>query len=116
MTSATSRRVCCLYCIGNRVLHTQSINTSVTLSRLQDAAIRGWFRTQRNPLTGAPHLRVIGLTALEIAAAMQHLHDQKVLHGVSGRCPGGRKEEDGIFRALPGKLFDAWGLQQLSWW
>jgi hypothetical protein len=52
---------------------------------LQDAAIRGWFRTQRNPLTGAPHLRVIGLTALEIAAAMQHLHDKKVLHGVS-RC------------------------------
>jgi hypothetical protein len=53
------------------------------LLRLQDAAIRGWFRTSRSPLTGAPHLRVIGLTALEIAAAMQHLHAKNVLHGVS---------------------------------
>jgi hypothetical protein len=49
---------------------------------LQDAAIRGWFRTSRSRLTGAPHLRVIGLTALEIAAAMQHLHTKNVLHGV----------------------------------
>jgi len=45
--------------------------------------VRGWFRTSRNPLSGAPHLRVIGLTALEVAAAMAHLHDKGVLHGVS---------------------------------
>lgn len=55
---------------------------------LQDAVIRGWFRTTPHPLKGAPHLRVIGLTALEIAVAMQHLHEQGVLHGVSvvGAC------------------------------
>jgi hypothetical protein len=45
--------------------------------------VRGWFRTSRNPLTGAPDLRAIGLTALEVAAAMDHLHDKGVLHGVS---------------------------------
>lgn len=50
---------------------------------LQDAVVRGWFRTIPNPLKGAPHIRVVGLTALEIAVAMKHLHDQGVLHGVS---------------------------------
>lgn len=51
---------------------------------LQDAVVRGWFRTVPDQLKGAAHLRVIGLTALEIAVAMKHLHDQGVLHGVSG--------------------------------
>lgn len=55
-----------------------------TQTHKQDAVIRGWFRTRANPLTGAPHLRVIGLTALEVAAAMAHLHANNALHGVSG--------------------------------
>ena len=54
--------------------------------------VRGWFRTVPDPLKGAAHLRVVGLTALEIAVAMKHLHDQGVLHGVSAHlgpvcCP-----------------------------
>jgi hypothetical protein len=50
---------------------------------VQDGVLRGWFRTRPSPNLGAPHLRVIGLTALEIAVAMEHLHGQGILHGVS---------------------------------
>eukprot|EP00775_Hariotina_reticulata_P014620 gene14620-14756_t len=32
-------------------------------------------------LSGAANLRTIGLTALEIAVAMKHLHDKGVMHG-----------------------------------
>jgi hypothetical protein len=55
---------------------------------LQDGVLRGWFRTRPSPNLGAPHLRVIGLTALEIAVAMEHLHGQGILHGVSSRLTG----------------------------
>eukprot|EP00879_Flechtneria_rotunda_P004002 GHRR01004243.1.p1 GENE.GHRR01004243.1~~GHRR01004243.1.p1 ORF type:complete len:773 (+),score=221.32 GHRR01004243.1:1592-3910(+) len=48
---------------------------------LVDGVLRGWFRTSPSPFTGSPHLRVIGLTALEIASAMKHLHEQGVVHG-----------------------------------
>jgi serine/threonine protein kinase len=48
---------------------------------LVDAVVRGWFRTRRCPLAGAPHLRVVALTALEVAAAMAHLHARRVMHG-----------------------------------
>jgi hypothetical protein len=50
---------------------------------LQDGVLRGWFRTRPSPNLGAPHLRMIGLTALEIAVAMEYLHGQGILHGVS---------------------------------
>ncbi|WIA42087.1 hypothetical protein OEZ86_009363 [Tetradesmus obliquus] len=48
---------------------------------LGDGVLRGWFRTRPSVNGGAPQLRTIGLTALEIAVAMEHLHGQGILHG-----------------------------------
>ncbi|KAF6263742.1 kinase-like domain-containing protein [Scenedesmus sp. NREL 46B-D3] len=48
---------------------------------LGDGVLRGWFRTRPSATLGAPHLRVIGLTALEIAVAMHYLHGQGIMHG-----------------------------------
>eukprot|EP00877_Chromochloris_zofingiensis_P005863 jgi/Chrzof1/152/Cz01g05090.t1_MAPK len=48
---------------------------------LADAVVKGWFRTVRSPTTGVTDIHVVALTALEIASAMEYLHDRNVLHG-----------------------------------
>ena len=49
---------------------------------VQDAVLRGWFRTNRSPTSGQPDLRTVAMTALEIASAMVFLHSNNVVHGV----------------------------------
>ena len=49
---------------------------------MQDAVLRGWFRTNRSPTSGQPDLRTVAMTALEIASAMVFLHSNNVVHGV----------------------------------
>eukprot|EP00877_Chromochloris_zofingiensis_P005332 jgi/Chrzof1/147/Cz01g05040.t1 len=48
---------------------------------LGDAVVKGWFRTNRSPTQGVTDIHVVALTALEIASAMEYLHDRNVLHG-----------------------------------
>lgn len=45
--------------------------------------VKGWFRTSRSPTKSVPDLHVVAMTALEIASAMECLHDKNVTHGVS---------------------------------
>ncbi len=49
---------------------------------VQDAVLRGWFRTNRSPTSGQPDLRTVAMTALEIASAMVFLHSNSIVHGV----------------------------------
>ncbi len=49
---------------------------------MQDAVLRGWFRTNRSPTSGQSDLRTVAMTALEIASAMVFLHSNNVVHGV----------------------------------
>lgn len=80
--------------------------------------MRGWFRTSRNPLTGAPDLRAIGLTALEVAAAMEHLHAQGVLHGVSdtwGDKGGGGRSWLFVPFWIPFSIMSAGTLEHSQW-
>lgn len=57
----------------------------------QDAVVKGWFRTSRDPTQGGTHLRVVALTAYEVASAMAYIHSHGIAHLVSracaGRCP-----------------------------
>jgi len=53
---------------------------------LQDAVVKGWFRTSRLPTHGGTHLRTVALTAYEVASAMAYIHAQEVLHLVRGGC------------------------------
>ncbi|MEW5300051.1 MAG: hypothetical protein WDW36_003011 [Sanguina aurantia] len=48
---------------------------------LQDAVDKGWLRTERSTLSGAPNLPAILTTAHEIASAMCFLHSRGVIHG-----------------------------------
>jgi hypothetical protein len=52
---------------------------------LQDAVVKGWFRTSREPTQGGTHLRVVALTAYEVASAMSYIHSHGIAHLVSGR-------------------------------
>lgn len=49
----------------------------------QDAVVKGWFRTTREPTKGGTHLRVVALTAYEVASAMAYIHSHGVAHLVS---------------------------------
>ena len=51
---------------------------------VQDAVLRGVFRTNRSPTSGQADLRTVAMTALEIASAMVFLHSNNVVHGVCG--------------------------------
>ncbi len=50
---------------------------------VQDAVVKGWFRTSRDPTKGGPDYRAIAMTALEVASAMAFLHSHDIIHGVS---------------------------------
>lgn len=50
---------------------------------LQDAVVKGWFRTTREPTKGGTHLRVVALTAYEVASAMAYIHSHGIAHLVS---------------------------------
>ena len=51
---------------------------------MQDAVVKGWFRTSRNPVSpGTAHHRIVAMTAFEIASAMSFLHGKGIVHGVS---------------------------------
>jgi hypothetical protein len=52
---------------------------------LQDAVVKGWFRTSRDPTEGGTHLRVVVLTAYEVASAMSYIHSHGIAHLVSWR-------------------------------
>lgn len=45
--------------------------------------MKGWFRTSREPTKGGTHLRVVALTAYEVASAMAHIHSHGIAHLVS---------------------------------
>lgn len=47
---------------------------------LQDAVVKGWFRTSREPTHGGTHLRVVALTAYEVASAVAYLHSHGIAH------------------------------------
>jgi hypothetical protein len=51
--------------------------------RLQDAVVKGWFRTSREPTKGGTHLRVVAMTAYEVASAMAYIHSHGIAHLVS---------------------------------
>jgi hypothetical protein len=53
------------------------------VSLVQDAVVKGWFRTSREPTRGGTHLRVVALTAYEVASAMAYLHSHGIAHLVS---------------------------------
>lgn len=46
----------------------------------QDAVVKGWFRTSREPTKGGTHLRVVALTAYEVASAMAYIHSNGIAH------------------------------------
>jgi hypothetical protein len=50
---------------------------------LQDAVVKGWFRTSRQPTQGGTHLRCVALTAYEVASALAYIHSQGIMHLVS---------------------------------
>ena len=57
--------------------------------------MKGWFRTTREPTKGGTHLRVVALTAYEVASAMAYIHSHGVAHlvrlhaaGTGGRMAG----------------------------
>lgn len=45
--------------------------------------VKGWFRTTRDPTQGGTHLRVVALTAYEVASAMAYIHSHGIAHLVS---------------------------------
>jgi len=47
---------------------------------VQDAVVKGWFRTTREPTKGGTHLRVVALTAYEVASAMAYIHSHGIAH------------------------------------
>jgi hypothetical protein len=51
---------------------------------VQDAVVKGWFRTCRDPTKGGTHLRVVALTAYEVASAMAYIHSYGIAHLVRG--------------------------------
>lgn len=51
---------------------------------LQDAVVKGWFRTCPSPTDSVTNLHAVVMTALEIASAMEYLHINNIIHGVSG--------------------------------
>jgi hypothetical protein len=52
----------------------------------QDAVVKGWFRTSRDPLEGETNMQTVLMTAREVASAMQFLQDRDIIHGVSHAC------------------------------
>ncbi|KAK9868321.1 hypothetical protein WJX84_010923 [Apatococcus fuscideae] len=48
---------------------------------LLDALFKGWLRTERSLLDGAPNFGAVLQTALEIAEALEYLHAANILHG-----------------------------------
>lgn len=42
--------------------------------------MKGWFRTSREPTKGGTHLRVVALTAYEVASAMAYIHSHGIAH------------------------------------
>jgi hypothetical protein len=61
----------------------------------QDAVVRGYFRSATEPLSSAADLRVVAVTALEVAAGMAYLHAKGVVHGVSGGLQGVHRRYNG---------------------
>jgi hypothetical protein len=53
---------------------------------LQDAVVKGWFRTSRQPTHGGTHLRCVALTAYEVASALAYIHSQGIMHLVRIRA------------------------------
>ena len=50
---------------------------------LQDAVVRGFFKTNRRPLESHTDIKVVAVTAMEVAGAMVYLHNKDIIHGVS---------------------------------
>lgn len=50
--------------------------------------VKGWFRTTREPTKGGTHLRVVALTAYEVASAMAYIHSHGIAHLVSMPASG----------------------------
>ncbi|KAK9826029.1 hypothetical protein WJX74_006733 [Apatococcus lobatus] len=48
---------------------------------LLDALFKGWLRTERSLLDGAPDFHMVLATALDIATALEYLHAANILHG-----------------------------------
>ena len=78
---------------------------------LNDACDRGWFRVERSP-TGAPHMRFILRTAIEVAGALRYLHGKGLVQGLNSKSvllTASTKDDRGFqamlgSSALPGLL------------
>lgn len=69
------------------MLHPCRVGTKlVCFGAVQDAVVKGWFRTSREPTKGGTHLRVVALTAYEVASAMAYIHSHGIAHLVRGCC------------------------------
>lgn len=42
--------------------------------------VKGWFRTSPDPTKGGTHLRIVALTAYEVASAMAYIHSHGIAH------------------------------------
>ncbi len=45
--------------------------------------MKGWFRTNHQITLGTMDIRVVAITAYEIASALAFLHKHDIVHGVS---------------------------------
>jgi hypothetical protein len=68
---------------------------------LQDAVVKGWFRTNRQPTQGGTHLRCVALTAYEVASALAYIHSQGIMHLVRSSIQTLKRDccHDSVLRA-----------------
>lgn len=91
-TSGSHRHTCCTFLLGYVAkgdlayagLKTGMYNVGHEFTAMQDAVVKGWFRSTRSPSHGETDYRTVAVTAFEIVSAMRFLHQKNITHGVSG--------------------------------